>query len=145
MCWVTTHYSKSRNFVQKFNFKNPNIFTSFSPKFFLTIFLVKSKLSTAKKSKTAAFSRVFTQNFSREVKFEFLDKKWRFRTVWVVYIVAFVICNRKNEGIFHLHTPQDTCEFSIFKTGQFCRCCYLTRFTLHFTSTVRRWLVDSSS
>ena len=40
----------------------PNIFTSFSPKICLTIFLVKSKLSTAKKSKTAAFSRVFTQN-----------------------------------------------------------------------------------
>ena len=37
----------------------PNVFTSFSPKIFLTIFLVKSKLSTAKKSKTAAFSRVF--------------------------------------------------------------------------------------
>ena len=40
----------------------PNIFTSFSPQIFLTIFLVKSKLSTAKKSKTAAFSRVFNQN-----------------------------------------------------------------------------------
>ena len=37
----------------------PNIFTSFSPKFFLTIFLVKSKLSTAKKSKTTTFSLVF--------------------------------------------------------------------------------------
>ena len=34
----------------------PNIFTSFSPKIFLTIFLVKSKLSTAKKSKTTTFS-----------------------------------------------------------------------------------------
>ena len=73
--------------VQKFNFdKNPNIFTSFSPKIFLTIFLVKSKLSTAKKSKTAAFSWVFQpkqfDNFSREIKAEFWDKKWRFRTVW---------------------------------------------------------------
>ena len=38
--------------------QNPNIFTSFSPNFF-TIFLVKSKLSTAKKSKTTTFSRVF--------------------------------------------------------------------------------------
>ena len=37
----------------------PNIFTSFSPKFFLPIFFVKSKLSTAKKSKTTTFSRVF--------------------------------------------------------------------------------------
>ena len=40
----------------------PNIFTRFSPKFFLTIFVVKSKLSTAKKSKTVAFSRAFTIN-----------------------------------------------------------------------------------
>ena len=31
----------------------------FHPKFFFTIFLVKSKLSTAKKSKTTTFSRVF--------------------------------------------------------------------------------------
>ena len=57
----STCISKSQTFVQKFNF------TSFSPKFFLTIFLVKSKLSTAKKSKTTTFSR--------EIKVEFLDKK----------------------------------------------------------------------
>ena len=35
-------------------------FTSFSLQFFFTIFLVKSKLSTAKKSKTTTFSRVFS-------------------------------------------------------------------------------------
>ena len=74
------------NFCPKIQFwQNPNIFTSFSPKFFLTIFLVKSKLSTAKKSKTTTFSRVFhskNRQFSREIKVEFLDKKWRFRTVW---------------------------------------------------------------
>ena len=52
-----------------------NIFTSFSPKFFLTIFLVKSKLSTAKKCQTAAFSRVFTQNNSTiESKLNFWTK-----------------------------------------------------------------------
>ena len=57
-----SHYTNSQNFVQKFNFDNKtNIFTSFSPKIFLTIFLVKSKLSKAKKSKTATFSRVFHQ------------------------------------------------------------------------------------
>ena len=55
-----SHYSKSQIFVQKFNFdKNPNIFTSFSPNFFFSIFLVKSKLSTAKKFKTTTLSRVF--------------------------------------------------------------------------------------
>ena len=37
----------------------PKIFTIFSPKFFLTIYLVKSKLSTAKKFKTTTFWRVF--------------------------------------------------------------------------------------
>ena len=58
--FFSAHYSKSQIFVQKFNFdKKPNIFTSFSPKIFLTIFLVKSKLSTAKKSKITTFSRVF--------------------------------------------------------------------------------------
>ena len=54
-----THYSKSQIFVKKNQFwHNPNIFTSFSSNF-LTIFLVKSKLSIAKKSKTTTFSRVF--------------------------------------------------------------------------------------
>ena len=43
--------------------ENSNIFTSFSFQIFLTIFLVKSKLSTAKKPKTSTFSRVFPQFF----------------------------------------------------------------------------------
>ena len=61
----SSHHSKSQIFVQKFKFwQNPNIFTSFSPKILLTIFLVKSKLSAAKKSKTEAFSWVFTENNS---------------------------------------------------------------------------------
>ena len=82
------HYSKSQIFVQKFNFDK--IFTRFSPKFFLTIFLVKSKLSTAKKSKTTTFlTKIFREFFTpknrqlfREIKVEFLDKKWGFRTVY---------------------------------------------------------------
>ena len=79
---MRAHHSKSHIFVQKFNFdQNPTIFTTFSPKFFLTIFLVKSKLSTAKKSKTTTFSRVFhhpkNRQFSREIKVEFLDKKMK--------------------------------------------------------------------
>ena len=52
--------------IQKVNFlfKNSILtkhqhFHEFSPNFFLTIFLVKSKLSTAKKSKPTTFSRVF--------------------------------------------------------------------------------------
>ena len=81
-----TLFEKS-NFCPKFQFwQNPNIFTSFPPNFFLTIFLVKSKLSTAKKFKTTTFSRVFhpkNRQFSREIKVEFLDKKWRFGTVCI--------------------------------------------------------------
>ena len=54
---ISAHYSKSQIFVQKFNFdKTPTVF---HPNFFSTIFLVKSKLSTTKKSKTTTFSRVF--------------------------------------------------------------------------------------
>ena len=82
--FFVTLFEKS-NFCPKIQFwQNANIFTSLSPKFFLTIFLVKSKLSTAKKSKTTTFSRVFhpkNRQFSRDIKFEFLDKKSRFRTV----------------------------------------------------------------
>mgnify|MGYP001271294805 CR=1 FL=1 len=57
---------------------------SFSPKLFLAIFLVKSKLSTAKMSKTTTFSRVFQQQkknrqFSLEIKVEFLDKNEDFK------------------------------------------------------------------
>ena len=73
------HYSKSQIFVKKFNFEKLSTFSRvFQPYFFLTIFLVKSKLSTAKKSKTTTFSRVFhpkNRRFSREIKVEFLDKK----------------------------------------------------------------------
>ena len=53
--------------ILKVKFLSKN-FTSFLPKFFLTIFLVKSKLSTAKKSKPPTFSRVF-----HSIKVEFLD------------------------------------------------------------------------
>ena len=71
---ILAHYSKSQILHQNF----------------LAIFLVKSKLSTAGKSKTTTFSRVFNpkknRQFSREIKVEFLDKKWRFRTVWVVRV-----------------------------------------------------------
>ena len=59
-----THYSKSPIFIQKFNFdKTPTFSRVFHPNFFWTIFLVKSKLSTVKKSKTKTFSRVFHPNF----------------------------------------------------------------------------------
>ena len=75
-----THYYKIQFW------QNPNIFTSFSSKFFLTIFVVKSKLYKAKKSKTTTFHEFFTQKnrqFSRKIIVENLDKKWRFRSLWL--------------------------------------------------------------
>ena len=78
-----TLFQKS-NFSPKIQFwQNPNIFMSFSPQIFLTIFLVKSKLSTAFKAKTTTFLRIFHPQKNREIfleiKVEFLDKKWRFK------------------------------------------------------------------
>ena len=61
--WFETHYSKSQIFVQKFSFEKPQYFHEFFTKIFLKIFLVKSKLSTAKKSKTTTFSRIFPRQF----------------------------------------------------------------------------------
>ena len=63
---LTTLFEKS-NLCPKIQFwQNPNIFTSFLPKIFLTIFLVKSKLSTAKKSQATTFSRVFHPKKNRQ-------------------------------------------------------------------------------
>ena len=89
---ITSHYSKSQilsknsslkknstifffSFLDKSKLSttaNPQHFHEFLTQIFLTIFLVKSKLSTAKKSKPTTFSRVFNpnffDNFSREIK-----------------------------------------------------------------------------
>merc|ERR1711860_188877 len=66
------NFSREIKVVNSLKVQNHNIFTSFSPKIFLTIFLVKSKLSTAKKS-TSFHPKEF-YNFSRKIKVEFLDK-----------------------------------------------------------------------
>ena len=93
--------------------KLQHFFMGFSAKNFLTIFLVKSKLSTAKKSKTAAFSRVFhpkkIDNFLGKVKLNFWTKNedfeqcavqnrweitlqaiWRFMVVFDNFLAIFV-------------------------------------------------------
>ena len=73
------------NTIQKVKFlsKNsiltkPQHFHEFFTKMFLTIFLVKSKLSTAKKPKTTTFSRVFSpkkiNNFLGKSKLNFWTK-----------------------------------------------------------------------
>ena len=77
---------------------------------FFTIFLVKSKLSTAKKSKTTTFSREKkkkNRQFSQEIKVEFLDKNWRFRTVcsfssqFLTWILSFSVITLRT---FRSHT-----------------------------------------
>ena len=68
---------------QQLKSANPQHFHEFFTQNFFTIFLVKSKLSTAKKSKAATFSRVFTQN-----NLTIFLGKWRFRTVWQCCIKA---------------------------------------------------------
>ena len=70
---------KNSNFCPKIQFwQIPNFFMSFSPQIFLTIFLVKSKLSRAKKFKTKTFSRVFhtqkSDNFLGKSKVDFWTK-----------------------------------------------------------------------
>ena len=84
---LVTHTILKVQFLSKNSIlTKPQHFHEFFIQTFLTIFLVKSKLSTAKKSKTTTFSRVFhpkNRQFSWEIKVEFLDKKWRFRTVCI--------------------------------------------------------------
>ena len=82
-----THYEVGYDIVrytlwQKSDFCPKNQFWRFWPNFFLTIFfdnfLVNSKLSTAKKSKTTTFSRVFhpkkIDNFLGKSKLNFWTK-----------------------------------------------------------------------
>ena len=105
------HNIRKVNFLSKNSIltKNPNIFTQFfswnqsrqqlkswkpqhfhefSTQDFFDNFLVKWKLSSAKKSKTTIFSRVFhpkkIDNFLVKSKLNFWTKKWRFRTVWII-------------------------------------------------------------
>ena len=63
---------------QQLKSPKPQHFHEFFTQFFLTIFLVKSKLSTAKKTKTTTFSPKKNRQFSREIIVDFLDRKWRF-------------------------------------------------------------------
>ena len=69
---------KVKFFIQNSILTNAQHFHEFFIHFFLTIFLVKSKLSTAKKSKTTTFSRVFHpkqfDNFLGKSKLNFCTK-----------------------------------------------------------------------
>ena len=71
-----SHYSKSQIFVQKFNFEQTPTFSRvFHPKIFLTIFLVESKLSTAKSPKPQHF-----HEFSPKANLQFFsgNQSWIF-------------------------------------------------------------------
>ena len=58
---LISHYSKSQIFVQKFNFdKNPNIFTSFSPKFLWQFFSWNQSCQQLKSPKPQPFHEFFT-------------------------------------------------------------------------------------
>ena len=70
---ITISFSKLIFHIFNFSRQNVTIFASFSSKFFLTIFLVKSKLSTAKKSKTTTFSRVF---YRKKMKIFLGNQSW---------------------------------------------------------------------
>ena len=79
------HYSKSQIFVQKFNFDKTTTFSRvFHPNCFWQFFSWNQSCQQLKSPKPQHFHEFFTQKnrqFSQEIKVEFLDKKWRFRTV----------------------------------------------------------------
>ena len=99
------------------------MFANFSPQIFLTIFLVKSKLSTAKKSKTTTFSRVFhpqkIYNFLRKL-LNFWTKNEDFEQCvihtggpnkfWFLKAKIFLI-SQIRESLF-------TFQLNTFKTGR---------------------------
>mgnify|MGYP006975991164 CR=1 FL=1 len=91
---AATHYSKSQIFVQKFNFDKTLTFSRVFHPIFLTIFLVKSKLSTAKKFKTTTFSRVFhpkkIDNFLGKSKLNFWTKNEDFEQCAISRLNAII-------------------------------------------------------
>ena len=89
-----THCLKSQFFVKKFNFDK-----TFS-RVFHPIFLVKSKLSTAKKSKTTTFSKVFHPKKIDKFKlniwtkiedFEQCDVNSTYIPTWMVLVFGLVL------------------------------------------------------
>ena len=85
-CWIEVHTIVKVKFLfKKFEIlTKPQHFHEFFTKFFLTFFVVKSKFSTAKKSKN---HNIFTSFQPKKIiifstnKSWILHKKWRFRTV----------------------------------------------------------------
>ena len=80
------------------HFLKSHIFTNFSPKFFWQFFSWNQSCQQLKSPKPQQFHEFFTpknRQFSREIKVEFLDKKWRFRIQWFGNTMS--TCNRRSE------------------------------------------------
>ena len=101
--WNECHTIRKSNFCPKIQFwQNPNIFTKI---FFWQFFSWNQSCQQLKSPKPQHFHEFFTQKdrqFSREIKVEFLDKKWRFRTVcecrlWI--ILNYVSFNSKGSSL----------------------------------------------
>ena len=81
--------------------KNPTVSRVFQPNYFWQFFSWNQSCQQLKSPKPQHFHEFFTpkkiRQFSREIKVEFLDKKWRFRTVWFIAcfssIPALVPCS----------------------------------------------------
>ena len=93
--------------IRKVKFLSKNsILTSFSPKFFWQFFSWNQSCQQLKCPKPQHFHEFFTpknRQFSRGIEVEFLDKKWRFRTVWSSYIIFWWILLTKDSQ-FLLHS-----------------------------------------
>ena len=91
--------------ILKVKWQIPNIFTSFSPKFFWQFFSWNQRCQQLKSPKPQHFHEFFTQKnrqFSREIKVEYLDGKWRFRTVCPYYYASL-----------HLRKTRKTCTYTV--------------------------------
>ena len=96
-CYIS-HYSKSQIFVQKFNFdKTPTFSRVFHPNFFWQFFSWNQSCQQLKGPKPQHFHEFFTQKnrqFSRKIKVECLEKKWRcwtFPTLHFYFTSGFVV------------------------------------------------------
>ena len=89
-------------FCPKIQFwQNPNIFTSFFTKFFWQFFSWNQSCQQLRSRKPQHFHEFFTRQFFRQINVEFLDIKWRFRTVWTSSnTLQWQIVNTSNDTFF---------------------------------------------
>ena len=115
------HYSKSQIFVQKTNFdKTPTFSRVFHLNFFWQFLSWNQSCQQLRSPKPQHFHEFFSQKnrqFSQEFKVEFLDKKWRFRTVFVYWGQTFKIRLKHLPYLFFcLSRSSPLSSFSILRT-----------------------------